>query len=223
MTTTHPASLPAWTRPATLVTMREVPAEMATRLRSAAETLLASFDDIQMADIAGAAGVARSSLYYYFTNKDDILAFFLRAVLDELAEATTEAANGPGDPPTRLTAVVRAQLEHLERHPAASQQLITRLGRAGQLTDIAARINQGFEEPVRRLLVEGAQDGTLRPLPDAEMGATALFGAVLVIGLRSLIVNGHIAVDEVMELIGPMFWQGIAPAPETPFPPLGTR
>jgi TetR/AcrR family transcriptional regulator len=221
MTSIYSASPPAGTRSTTLVAMREPPAEMATKLRAAAETLLSSFDDIQMAEIAAAAGVARSSLYYYFTNKDDILAFFLRAMLDELAEATTAAANSPGDPPTRLAAVVRAQLEHLDRHPAASQQLIAHLGRAGHLTDIAARINNGFEEPVRRLLVEGAQDGTLRPLPDAELGATALFGAVLVIGLRSLIVNGHIAVDEVMDLIGPMFWQGIAPAPDTPLPPLG--
>lgn len=194
---------------------------MATKLRAAAETLLVSFDDIQMADIAAAAGVARSSLYYYFTNKDDILAFFLRAMLDELAEATAAAANGPGDPPARLGAVVRAQLEHLDRHRAASQQLIAHLGRAGRLTDIAARINNGFEEPVRRLLVEGAQEGTLRPLPDTELGATALFGAVLVIGLRSLILNGRIDVDQVMDLVGPMFWQGIAPSAETPLPPLG--
>ena len=220
MTSIYPASPPAGTRSTTLVAMREPPAEMATKLRAAAETLLSSFDDIQMAEIAAAAGVARSSLYYYFTNKDDILAFFLRAMLDELADATTAAANSPGDPPTRLAAVVRAQLEHLDRHPAASQQLIAHLGRAGHLTDIAARINHGFEEPVRRLLVEGAQDGTLRPLPDAQLGASALFGAVLVIGLRSLIVNGRIAVDEVMHLIGPMFWQGIAPAPDTPLPPL---
>lgn len=200
-------------RPTTLVGMRQPPAEMATKLQAAAETLLASFDDVQMTDIAAAAGVARSSLYYYFTNKDDILAFFLRAVLNELADATTAAANSPGDPPARLAAVVRAQLGHLDRHPAASQQLIAHLGRAGQLADIAARIHNGFEAPVRRLLIEGARDGTLRPLPDPELGASALFGAVLVIGLRSLILNGHIAVEEVMDLIGPMFWQGIAPAP----------
>ena len=137
-----------------------------------------------MADIAAAAGVARSSLFYYFSNKDDVLAFFLRATLDELADATTAAADSPGDPPVRLAAVVRAQLGHLDRHPAASQQLIAHLGRAGKLADTAARIRNGFEELVRRLLVEGARDGTLRPLPDPELGASALFGAVVVIDLR---------------------------------------
>ena len=211
MTTVSPSS--------TQVAMREVPPEMAAKLTAAADSLLASFEDLQMSDIASAAGVARSSLYYYFTNRDDVLAFFLRAVLEELTEATAAAANGPGDPPARLAAVIRAQLDHLGRHPSASQHLIANLGRAGRLSDIAARINTGFEEPVRQLLAQGAADGSLRPLDDNDLGATALFGAVLVIGLRSLIVDGHIDTDRVMKMIGPMFWHGIAPTPDTPLPP----
>lgn len=199
-------------RAATLVGMREVPAEMAANLQAASDRLLASFDDLQMNDIAEAAGVARSSLYYYFANKDDVLAYLLRSILDELTTATIDAASGPGSPSDRLAAVIRAQLEHLNQHPAAHQQLIANLGRAGKLPDIAAQVNQGFEAPVRQLLAEGAADGTLRTLPDAELGATALFGAVLVIGLRALVVDGHIDIDRAMDMIGPMFWHGIAPS-----------
>lgn len=201
--------------PATLVGMREVPAEMAANLHKAADGLLASFEDVQMHDIAAAAGVARSSLYYYFANKDDVLAYLLRSMLHELNTATSEAAAGPGNPSERLSAVIRAQLSLLNDHPAASQQLIANLGRAGQLPDIAAQVHEGFEVPVRRLLTEGAADGTLRPLADEDLGATALFGAVLVIGLRALVVDGHIDVDQVMAMIGPMFWHGIAP-PDSP-------
>jgi AcrR family transcriptional regulator len=198
-------------RTATLVGMREVPAEMAANLQAASDRLLASFDDLQMNGIAEAAGVARSSLYYYFANKDDVLAYLLRSILDELTTATIDAASGPGSPSDRLAAVIRAQLEHLNQHPAAHQQLIANLGRAGKLPDIAAQVNQGFEVPVRQLLAEGAADGTLRTLPDAELGATALFGAVLVIGLRALVVDGYIDIDSAMNMIVPMFWHGIAP------------
>lgn len=203
-------------RSTTLGAMREVPTEMAANLDAAADALLADFDDIQMHDIAVAAGVARSSLYYYFTNKDDVLEYLLRSMLDELAEATAAAVAGPGDPSIRLAEVIRAQLGHLNAHPAASQLLIANLGRAGKLPDIAARINAGFQEPVRRLLAEGAADGTLRPLADDHLGATALFGAVLVIGLRAIVVDGYIDVDDTMKMIGPMFWHGIAPAPHEP-------
>jgi len=209
---------PATSAPTTLVTMREVPPDMAAKLQAAANDLLASFDDIQMHDIAAVAGVARSSLYYYFANKDDVLGYLLRSEFDELTETTSAAASGVGDPPTRLGAVIRAQLEHLDNHPAATQLLIANLGRAGKLPDLAARVNQGFEEPVRRLLAEGAADGTLRPLADEDLGATALFGAVLVIGMRSLVVEGHIDVDRVIERIGSMFWYGLAPTPDAPVP-----
>lgn len=198
-----------------MIGMREVPAEMAANLKGAAERLLDTFDDVQMHDIAEAAGVARSSLYYYFANKDDILAFLLRSMLEDLTAATIESASGHGTPSDRLSAVIRSQLEHLNHHPAASQQLIANLGRAGKLPDIAAQIHQGFEVPARQLLAEGAADGTLRPLADEDLGATALFGAVLVIGLRALMLDGHIDVDQVMDMIGPMFWHGIAP-PDSP-------
>lgn len=205
-----PGTAPSPSSNARLVTMREVPAEMAANLRAAADRLLESFDDVQMHDIAEAAGVARSSLYYYFANKDDVLAFLLQSMLDDLVSATTDAVAGPGTPSERLLAVIRSQLEHLGQNSAASQQLIANLGRAGKLPDLAAKVREGFEVPVRELLAEGAADGTLSPIVDDELGATALFGALLMIGLKTLIVEGHIDIDRTMELIGPMFWNGIA-------------
>jgi AcrR family transcriptional regulator len=203
---------------ATLVGMREVPADMAAKLTNAASTFVSSFEEVRMEDIAAAAGVSRTSLYYYFAGKDDILAFLLRAMLDDLTRVAVGAATRPGTPPERLGAVIRAQLGHLNAHPTLSQLLIANLGRAGKLPDIAARVNDGFIEPVKRLLSEGAADGSLRTLADDDLGASALFGAVLVIGLRSLVTDGSIDVDRVMAMVGPMFWNGIAPHSGDPLP-----
>ena len=205
-------------RTATLVGMREVPADMATKLAAAASTFISSFEEVRMEDIATAAGVSRTSLYYYFAGKDDILAFLLRAMLDDLTQVAVGAADGPGAAPERLGAVIRAQLDHLNSHPTLSQLLIANLGRAGKLPDIAARVNDGFIEPVKRVLAEGAAEGSLRSLSDEDLGASALFGAVLVIGLRCLVTEGSIDVDRVMSMIGPMFWSGIAPNPGDPMP-----
>lgn len=65
---------------------------------------------------------------------------------------------------------------------------------------------------MRELLAEGAIEGTLRPLADDTFGAAALFGAVLVIGLRSLVLEGSIDVGRVTDAIGLMFWHGLAPS-----------
>src|SRR5690606_38301845 len=131
-------------RAATLVGVREVPGDMVAKLEAAADELLARFDELQMADIAAAAGIARSSLYYYFANKDDVLSFFLRSTLQALTEATGPEVAAPGDPRSRLRAVIRAQLQHLNDHPSASQLLIANLGRVGKLPDIAASVAAGF-------------------------------------------------------------------------------
>lgn len=200
----------------TLVGVREVPGDMVAKLEAAADELLARFDELQMADIAAAAGIARSSLYYYFANKDDVLSFFLCSTLRALTEATASVAAAAGDPRSRLRAVIRAQLQHLNDHPSASQLLIANLGRVGKLPDIAASVAEGFEEPVRRLLAEGTSDGTFRRLPDEELAATALFGAALVVGLRTLVIEGTIDVDRVTDVVEAVFWDGIvAPATAT--------
>lgn len=53
-----------------------------------------------------AAGLSRSSLYYYFAGKDDVLAFLLRSMLDDLADSSLAAAAVDGDAPTKLRAVI---------------------------------------------------------------------------------------------------------------------
>lgn len=199
--------------------MREVPTQIAANLAASADQLLAGFDRLQMSEIAAVAGVSRSSLYYYFANKDDVLIYLLRSVLEELTASIARAAAGPGSPPQRLTAVIRAHLQHLNDHPPTAQLLVANLGRTGRLREIAARISEGFEEPVRRLLAEGAADGTLRELPDDDLGAAALFGAVIVIGLRSLVGEGSIDVDRMTMAISPMFWHSVAPTGVPQGPP----
>lgn len=198
-------------QPTTRAAGRHVPVDMARRLQQAADGLLSSFDDLQMTDIAAAAGVARSSLYYYFASKDDVLSFLLQSTLEALTDTITTAATSPGDPATRLCAVLRAHLQHLNDHPAATQLLVANLGRAGRLREIAAAVTESVEEPVRKLLAEGAHDGSLRAQPDEELAATGLVGAVLIVGMRSLVVEGSIDIDRVSGLLHPTLCRGLAP------------
>jgi hypothetical protein len=66
------------------------------------------------------------------------------------------------------------------------------------------------QRPRSSHLALGAENGTLRPV-DPEIAATALYGAVTVIGLRSLVIDNHLDVDEVSGQILPLFWSGIRP------------
>jgi TetR/AcrR family transcriptional regulator len=122
--------------------------------------------------------------------------------------AAIEAADGGID--LGLTAVVRAQLAHLAANPGTGRLLLANLGRAGRLPTIAAGVDEGFHAPVRRLLSGGIADGSLREL-DVEVASSSLYGAVTIVGLRALRLEGRIDVDRLAAAIFDMFWLGIAP------------
>ena len=112
--------------------------------------------------------------------------------------------------PQRLRAVVRAQLAHLGDNPALAQLLTSNLGKASKLPDLAAAIDRAFHRPVRRLLAVGAEKGLLRQV-DPDLAATALYGAVTVVGLRQLVFEGNLDADAVTAQLVPMFWSGLKP------------
>lgn len=187
---------------------------MAENLFRVANRLASSFDAVRVDEIADASGIPRATLYYYFTGKDDILAFLIRESLNRLVEQTSRAAEGTADAASRLMEVMRAQLRHMRDNPGTSRLLFSSLGRAGELPAVASRIDAGYHEPVRKLLHEGALDGSLRPLEDPELAASAFFGSVTAVGLRCLVAEECMDVDATLDALVPMFWRGLKPTVE---------
>jgi len=186
-----------------------VPDALADKLTAAASAFASSYEDVGMGDIAKASGIPRATLYYYFAGKDDVLAFLLRSMLDDLRISVATALEIDGDTRTRLLGVVRAQLAHLGANPATSQLLLMNLGKAGRLGAIASGVNEGFHAPVRKILADGVRDGAVFDL-DVQVAATAIYGAVTIVGLQSLVITGEVDVDAMAESLFPIFWDGIA-------------
>lgn len=196
------------TSPEYPVTMRQVPPGLAAKLAESAESFASTFDAVGMDDIAKSSGIPRATLYYYFSGKDEVLTFLLRSMLTDLRISVANAAESEGDIRTRLAAIVYAQLGHLAANPSIGQLLLANLGRAGRFPAIAAGIDEGFHAPVRRLLGDEVESGSLVEL-DVEIVSTALFGAVTVVGFQGLVFDGRIDVDRVAEELFSLFWSGI--------------
>ena len=178
--------------------MRGVPDGIAERLEAAAAVFADhGFDQTRIEQLAEATGIPRATLYYYFAGKEDILAWLLRRMLVEMAEAVAAAAAGPGTARDRLEAVLRAKVGVQARHPATCLALMADLGRAGRIPDISAAIQEAFHEPVRRLLAEGATDGSLREVGDPETTASAVYGAITMAGAHYLVADNRVDPDRV--------------------------
>ncbi len=190
--------------------MKQVPQAIAAKLALAAPVFAEhGFEAAKIDDVARAIDVPRATLYYYFSGKEDILAFLLQAMLAEVATQVQLAVRTEGSGRERLRAVLRAQLEVLGGNPDTAQLLVTNIGRAGRLTEIAAAVDSAFHAPVRDTLAEGSKDGSLREV-DVERTASALFGAVLLVGLREILLHGSLSPDEVLADVEVVVMDGLA-------------
>jgi AcrR family transcriptional regulator len=159
--------------------MKSVPHTIASKLAGAAALIAErGLDQTKMDDLAEASGVPRATLYYYFSGKEDILAFLLKDVLSQMADAVAIALERDGTAWDRLMAVVDAQLSVIADQRAVCTALLSDLGRAGRMPEIANAVVQAFYAPVQQLLVDGAEDGSLRPVGDPLAAATVIFNAV---------------------------------------------
>lgn len=170
--------------------MRQVPAKLASKLYGAAELIAErGLADAKIDEIAEAAGIPKATLYYYFSGKDEILAFLLADVLDLIAGEVGTAVSAPGDARDRLESAVEAQLRVMLEHPALCRALVGDLGRATRLPELAVALQAAFHQPIEDLLAEGVTDGTLRGVNHPSAVALSIFGAITVAGL-SVAVEG---------------------------------
>ena len=195
--------------------MRQVPADIAAKLPAAAAVFAEhGFDDAKIDDVAKRIGVPRATLYYYFAGKEDILAFLLRSLLDDVAAEVQRAVSADGDGVTRLRAALRAQLEVLAGNPETAQLLVANIGRAGRLADIAVAVNAAFHGPVSSILTDGIKDGSIRTV-DVERAASALFGAVILTGLHEIVLHGALDPDAVLDDVSTVVLDGLQRNRET--------
>src|ERR1700722_18274426 len=74
--------------------------------------------DVSMDEIATQAGVARSTVYVYFANRDELLKACLKRMHTQLREALHVVWELDPDPSARLRSLVEAMLDRVDESPA---------------------------------------------------------------------------------------------------------
>lgn len=171
--------------------MRPVPTSIAVKLPKAAELIAErGLDQTKIEDIAEATGIPKTTLYYYFVGKEEILVFLQRDLLAEVADAVAIAVDTDGTAAERLREVIRAQLRVMAERPAVWRALIADLGRAARLPELVDALANAYYAPVEQLLGDGGADGSLRYSEDPATIAMAIFGVATMVGLRHVLA-GH--------------------------------
>lgn len=194
--------------------MRKVPRQIAERLTAAADLFAEKgLNDSKIEDVAAVTGVPKATLYYYFSGKEDILAFLLEDLLQEISDAVTAIVDSDGTGAHRLDGVIHAQLRAMAQRPAVCRALIGELGRAGRMPVIAEMIHTAYQRPVEALLVAGAADGSLVAQPDPRSTSIALFGAVTISALMYLVTKHQLDETLVAGTLHGVMFDGLRPRP----------
>jgi AcrR family transcriptional regulator len=184
---------------------------MRTKMLAAAELFAErGLDATKTEDIAATTGVPKATLYYYFEGKEEILAFLFNEILDEVERAVETAVHTEGTAADRLRAAVVAHLQVFEDFPAASRALQFDLGRAARIPQIDERVEAAVRGPVRRLLEEGAADGSLRPVAHPRIAAVAILGAVTTVGINAITLGPHRPVDDIADDVVDLVLRGVS-------------
>lgn len=158
------------------------------RILGAAQELfdMRGIDRVTMADIVSAAGIRASTLYEYFSNKDEIVWALLEEFMvqsSEIVRVSIEAAAGPAL--AKITALLQALGNELVNHPARVRfmaqfdAMYARDWSVERLLAVEDQISPGRFEVLAALIREGIADGSLRSDLDPDLTMHSVVNAVI--------------------------------------------
>ena len=134
--------------------------------------------DVSMDEIASEAGVARSTVYVYFANRDELLRACLQRMHAQLAEGIAQTWMQEVEPALRLERLIEEMLARVDDSPTFFRLALVTQGTPARGAEAVgnelALISLSIARLIRDLVVEGIQRGEFRPIdPDR---ATTLIG-----------------------------------------------
>jgi AcrR family transcriptional regulator len=143
-------------------------------LREAALTLIArhGYEAVTMRQLAGEVGVQAAALYRYFPTKEDLLFTLMREHMEELIATWEEERPDTADPGRRLAAFVESHIRfHIARRASTHVSNMELRSLSKERLSAVLRLRGGYEKNLRRILRDGAEDGSF--LID-DVGLTAM-------------------------------------------------
>ena len=171
------------------------------KLYEAAVELIAEqgFSATTVEDIALRAGVAKGTVYYNFKSKTDLFEELLRHGIGLLTDAFRTAVAGL-PPREAVGALVRTQLEYIQRYQAFAQLLLSEMWRTNRdWQQTLVLLREQAIGVIAETLQAGVDSGDLPSELDVRVSSSALFGVGLVVAVDWLVFMPERPIEDVEE------------------------
>jgi AcrR family transcriptional regulator len=143
--------------------------------------------DVPMDEIAAEAGVARSTVYVYFANRDELLRACLKGMHNQLLEDIAQTWEENAEPAHRLERLIEGMLERIDDDPAFFRLALMTQGTVIQggeaVGNELALIGLNIARLIHDLYVDGVSSGIFRDIdPDEAVNLIGqqIYGAMAV-------------------------------------------
>ncbi len=195
-----------------------MPKPVGNRHRQVADDILAKaarlFDEqgygqVSLQDIADVVGIARPSLYHYYSSKEDILATLVGQTTASREEIVAAVAAMPVGPLERLRALLRLQGESIHANPAGLRLTLNNEGALpSDVRRASLRSRSRLFDLLLAILHDGVTAGALRPIDEHEVAATIIAALT---GLQYREIGGvDMSPARAAEVMTEMLVQGIS-------------
>lgn len=142
-------------------------------------------DRVTMAEITSASGIQPSTMYQYFSNKDDIVWAILGEWMQEESGRTKKALGDPPSALARITELLEFMADELSNNPvkvrfmAQFDAMYARNWPVERLLTLESQIHPQPFQWFTELIREGIADGSLRSDLDPDLTMHAVINAVI--------------------------------------------
>lgn len=188
--------------------MKKVPEDLATKLYSGGDKFLAQGDDVRIDQVAEDLGIARATLYYYFSGKDDLISFLMQEKMERIATQVQRAKAGDGTALERFEAAMRAAIYELASNPALCLNLMLAMGRMEAMAEILTASERAIMAPLRELLIEARAVGDA-DIADIDLTISSLMGGTNMAVLQRWALTGEVDPDDMSQHAVTLFLNGV--------------
>lgn len=184
----------------TVARVKRLPPELAAKLDAIADEFLSDGDLGRMDAVAAAIDVPRTTLYYHFSGKDDLVAYFMHDKMQRVEDRVADALAVEAEPLDRFTAALYAAAHELASNPAVCLNIMVGMSRAGAMDELMAAGDQRILTPLRAALAEAAADKGIK-IPDVEVTVMAIMGGIYMAVVQKHSRGRNVDPDQIADTI----------------------